>query len=174
MNNVDEQLKSLRDELLLAQSQRLDLARFKLVAIAVLGSVALGANGITNGEGAALVMALVPLTALYIDSLGDAKKIQFFAIGSFLREKFPTSLLGEYEKYCEDNREVFYQNYAYKYSTALVSLGILAIGAFRLVTSGEFLLLGAVELGSGLLGFVGALALSSSTANKLSRLRTKR
>jgi hypothetical protein len=170
VSGSDEQLASLRDELLQAQSQRLDLARFKLVAIAVLGSVALGANVLTNGEGAALVMGLVPLTALYIDSLGDAKKIQFFAIGSFLRQKFPKSLLGDYEKFCEDNREVFHQNYAYKYSTALVSLGIVAIGVARLVLQPDAALLGIVEILSGSAGVMGAASLARSTAAKLARL----
>lgn len=172
MTTNDDQIKSLREELLQAQSQRLDLSRFKLVAIAVLGSVALGAGGVTNGEGAALVMGLVPLTALYIDSLGDAKKIQFFAIGTFLRQRFPDSLMGEYERFCEDNREVFYQNYAYQYSTALVSLGTAAIGVARLVTSPDSLLLGIVELTSGVIGVVGSLALTRSTAKKLLQLRS--
>lgn len=170
MANSDEQIKSLRDELLLAQTQRLELAKFKLVAIAVLGSVAIGANGIENGRGAAFVIALAPIVGLYIDSLADSKKIQFSVIAAFLRNKSRSTLLGEYEAFCEENREVFYQNYAYRYSTALVSIAISIMGFLHILTSPELMLLGVTELVSGLLGVIGAVLLSRSTRGKLYKL----
>ena len=165
-----EQLKSLRDELLAAQAQRLDLAKYKLVAIAVLGSVALGANGVSNGEGARYVIALIPFAALYIDSLGDSKKIQFYAIGSFLRQRLEGSLLGEYERFCNERRDVFFQNYSYKYSTALVSGAIAVMGIVHLIAGADTTVLGIVEILSGLLGVVGAATLAKSTAHKVSQL----
>lgn len=170
MAEFDEQLKSLRDELLVAQTQRLELAKFKLVAIAVLGSVAIGANGIENGRGAAFVIALAPIVGLYIDSLADSKKVQFSAIAAFLRNKSRSTLLGEYEAFCEENREVFYQNYAYRYSTALVSIAISIMGFLHILTSSDLTLLGVTELVSGLLGVIGAVLLSRSTRNKLYKL----
>jgi hypothetical protein len=174
MSDFDEQIKSLREELLLAQSQRLELAKFKLVSIAVLGSVALGANGIESGQGAVFVIALVPIVALYIDTLGDAKKIQFSVIGAFLREKAHGTLLGEYEAFCEENRQVFYQNYAYRYSTALVSLAITVIGIGHLVLTPHMWLLGVAEVLSGILGFVAAVILSSQTSTRIAQLAASR
>lgn len=174
MSNFDDQIKSLRDEILLAQTQRLELAKFKLVSIAVLGSVAIGANGIDNGSGAAFVIALVPIVGLYIDSLADSKKIQFSVIAVFLREKSQGSLLGEYEAFCEENREVFYTNYAYKYSTALVSASIAVIGIIHILVSPSTALLGVAELISGLAGVIGALSLNLRTNSKLSSLASSR
>ena len=171
LENFDEQIKSLREELLLAQSQRLDLAKFKLGAIAVLGSVALGASGVTNGQGAIFVMALIPFAALYIDSLGDSKKIQFYAIGAFLRQHTAQTLLGEYEKFCEQNREVFFQNYAYRYSTALVSAGIVAIGILHLLSE-YHIMVGLVEILSGIMGLLGAVGLARQTKSKLEKLES--
>lgn len=170
MADFDEQIKSLRDELLLAQTQRLELAKFKLVAIAVLGSVAIGANGIENGRGAAFVIALAPIVGLYIDSLADSKKVQSSVIAAFLRDKSRSTLLGEYEAFCEDNRAVFYQNYPYRYSTALVSISISMLGLFHIFTSSDLTLLGVTELVSGLLGILGAVLLSRSTSAKLHKL----
>ena len=170
MADFDEQIKSLRDELLLAQTQRLELAKFKLVAIAVLGSVAIGANGIENGRGAAFVIALVPIVGLYIDSLADSKKVQFSAIAAFLRQKSQSTLLGEYEAFCEENREVFYQNYAYRYSTGLVSIAIGTLGLLHILTSSDLALLGAMEIVSGVLGVIGAALLSRRTREKLDKL----
>jgi hypothetical protein len=167
MNDSVEQLKSLRDELLAAQAQRLDLAKYKLVAIAVLGSVALGANGVSNGEGARYVIALIPFAALYIDSLGDSKKIQFYAIGSFLRQRLEGSLLGEYERFCHEKRDVFFQNYSYKYSTGLVSGAIAVMGVVHLIAGSNTTVLGIAEMVSGVLGVVGAATLAKSTAHKV-------
>lgn len=170
MADSDEQIKSLRDELLLAQTQRLELAKFKLVAIAVLGSVAIGANGIENGRGAAFVIALAPIVGLYIDSLADSKKVQFSVIAAFLRQKSRSTLLGEYEAFCEENREVFYQNYAYRYSTALVSFAISVMGFLHILTSSDLTVLGITEIVSGLVGVIGAVLLSRSTRGKLDKL----
>ena len=168
---MSEEFKSLRDELLAAQSQRLELAKYKLVAVAVLGSVAIGAGGAADSTSVPYLIGLIPFVCLYLDIISETKKVQYMAIGSFLSKQEDQSLLAKYERFCAQNREVFYQNYAYKYSTLLISISILLLGLSRLIweQSPDSLLL-VVEISSGLLGVIAALMLDRSTKNRLNQL----
>lgn len=168
---MSEEFKSLRDELLAAQSQRLELAKYKLVAVAVLGSVAIGAGGAADSNSVPYLIGLIPFVCLYLDIISETKKVQYMAIGSFLSKQEDQSLLAKYERFCEQNREVFYQNYAYKYSTLIISICILILGLSRVlweISPNTLLIL--VEIGAGLLGVIGAMALANSTKERLKQL----
>lgn len=165
---MSEEFKSLRDELLAAQSQRLELAKYKLVAVAVLGSVAIGAGGAADSTSVPYLIGLIPFVCLYLDIISETKKVQYMAIGSFLSKQDDQSLLAKYERFCAQNREVFYQNYAYKYSTLIISIAILLLGLSRLgwETNQDGVLI-LVEVAAGSLGVLGALLLDRSTKNRL-------
>lgn len=165
---MSEEFKSLRDELLAAQSQRLELAKYKLVAVAVLGSVAIGAGGAADSTSVPYLIGLIPFVCLYLDIISETKKVQYMAIGSFLSKQDDQSLLAKYERFCAQNREVFYQNYAYKYSTLIISIAILLLGLSRLgwETNPDGVLI-LIEVAAGSLGMLGALLLDRSTKNRL-------
>ncbi len=172
---MTEEFKSLRDESLAAQSQRLELAKYKLVAVAVLGSVAIGAGGAADSTSVPYLIGLIPFVCLYLDIISETKKVQYMAIGSFLSQQDDQSLLAKYEQFCSQHREVFYQNYAYKYSTRLISISILLLGLSRLYwqQSPDVVLL-LVEISAGLIGVVGSLALDRSTKKRLRQLANLR
>jgi len=129
---MSEELKSLRDELLASQTQRYELAKYKLVAVAVLGSVAIGAGGSGQTTSVPYLIGLIPFVCLYLDIIAETKKIQFMVIGSFLSHQDDESILAKYERFCAQNRNVFYQNYSYKYSTLVISFSIFLLGFGRI------------------------------------------
>jgi hypothetical protein len=168
---MSEEFKSLRDELLASQSQRYELAKYKLVAVAVLGSVAIGAGGAGETNSIPYLIGLIPFVCLYLDIIAETKKIQFMVIGSFLSHQDDQSILAKYERFCAQNRNVFYQNYAYKYSTLVISFSILILGLGRVVWQQPIeLLLAVVEISAGLVGVLGSIALDRSTTKRLKLL----
>jgi hypothetical protein len=165
---MSEELKSLRDELLASQTQRYELAKYKLVAVAVLGSVAIGAGGSNETNSIPYLIGLIPFVCLYLDIIAETKKIQFMVIGSFLSQQDDQSMLAKYERFCAQNRNVFYQNYAYKYSTLVISISILLLGFGRVVWQQPIeSLLSVVEISAGLIGAILSIGLDRSTTKRL-------
>jgi hypothetical protein len=171
---MSEELKSLRDELLASQTQRYELAKYKLVAVAVLGSVAIGAGGSGQTTSVPYLIGLIPFVCLYLDIIAETKKIQFMVIGSFLSHQDDESILAKYERFCAQNRNVFYQNYSYKYSTLVISFSIFLLGFGRIFRQQPIeILLAVVEISAGLIGVLGSIALDRSTAKRLKLLSKK-
>lgn len=164
-----EEIVSLREESMAAQRQRLELAQFKIIAIAALGAVAIGASDFNTVP---YIIGLIPLVAIYIDVISETKKIQFMAIGAFLNSLSSTSVMAEYERFAAKKRSAFLRNYSYQYSTIIVSGAISLLGVGRVVAnmiSPEFTvdyLLAAVEFSAGLLGIVASIALNTTVAKK--------
>lgn len=171
-----EEVVSLRNEAMSAQQQRLELARFKIICISVLGSLAIGANGVTEGS-IPYIIGLVPLVSIYIDVISETKKIQFMAIGSFLKSLPKSSISSQYEKFAELHRDTFLRNYSYLYSTIAVSAAIALLGLGRLIGqelvpsySPNMVLVG-IEICSGVLGVLSSLFLNKVVAKKVSEFK---
>jgi hypothetical protein len=172
-----EEIVSLRDESIAAQRQRLELAQFKIVAIAAIGAVAIGASDLNTVP---YIIGLIPLVAIYVDVISETKKIQFMAIGAFLNTLSKTSVMAQYERFAEKNRGAFLRNYSYQYSTVVVSAAIAllgvgrsVVGTFMLEGDADYLLAG-VEISSGLLGVVASLVLNRIVARKTAQFTSAR
>lgn len=169
---MQEELVSLRNEALAAQQQRLDLARFKIVSIAVIGAIAIGTSDLAQGS-VPYVIGLVPLVAIYIDVIMETKKIQFMAIGAFLNTLDKGSPIAKYEAFVEKRRSGFLKNYAYQYTTMVVCAGIALLGLGRVVfhfINPEYVLdpvLIVIEVSSGVAGYVAAVLLNKTVAKKI-------
>lgn len=169
---MQEELVSLRNEALAAQQQRLDLARFKIVSIAVIGAIAIGTSDLAQGS-VPYVIGLIPLVAIYIDVIMETKKIQFMAIGAFLNTLDKGSPIAKYEAFVEKRREGFLKNYSYQYSTMVVCAGIVLIGIGRILwhqINSEYVLdpvLISIEIVSGTAGFVAAYLLNKTVSRKV-------
>ena len=164
-----EEIVSLRDESIAAQRQRLELAQFKIVAIAAIGAVAIGAS---DFDTVPYIIGLIPLVAIYVDVISETKKIQFMAIGAFLNSLSSTSVMSQYEKFAQKNRGAFLKNYSYQYSTIIVSISIALLGIGRVIAgivsgseSADYVL-ASVEIGSGLTGALASLTLNRIVARK--------
>ena len=173
---ASEEIVSLRNEVMAAQQQRLDLARFKIVCISVLGSLAIGASGITEGS-VPYIIGLIPLVAIYIDVICETKKIQFMAIGSFLKTLPKGSVTAPYEKFSPGHRDDFLRLYSYLYSTIAVSATIAILGLIRVVAQPLFptyepdMTLVAIEIVSGVFGVISSLLLNKVVAAKVSKFK---
>jgi hypothetical protein len=172
-----EEIVSLRDESIAAQRQRLELAQFKIVAIAAIGAVAIGASDLNTVP---YIIGLIPLVAIYVDVISETKKIQFMAIGAFLNSLSASSIMAQYEKFADNNRSAFLRNYSYQYSTVVVSAAIALLGVGRLIVGtfmfegGVDFLLAVVEISSGLLGVVASLVLNRIVARKTAQFTSAR
>ena len=171
---MQEEIVSLRNEAMAAQQQRLDLARFKIVSIAVIGAIAIGTSDLAQGS-VPYVIGLIPLVAIYVDVIAETKKIQFMAIGSFLNTLDKTGPIARYEAFVEKRRDGFLKNYSYMYSTMVVSAGIALLGIGRLVWFGinpSYPLdpvLVCIEIGAGVAGFVTSWILNRTVATKIKK-----
>lgn len=169
---MQEELVSLRNEALAAQQQRLDLARFKIVSIAVIGAIAIGTSDLSQGS-VPYVIGLIPLVAIYIDVIMETKKIQFMAIGAFLNTLDKGSPIAKYEAFVEKRRAGFLKNYSYQYSTMVVCAGIFLLGIGRIVwhqVNPDYALdpvLVAIEIVSGAAGYVAAYVLNKTVSKKI-------
>ena len=178
-----EEVVSLRNEAMAAQQQRLELARFKIICIAVLGSVAIGSSGLSIGSTSSnsgsvpYIIGLIPLVAIYIDVICETKKIQFMAIGSFMKTLPKGSVLSNYEKFTDKHRDTFLKNYSYQYSTIVVSAAIAIIGIGRLLfqtfdtSYSPNVLLAVVEIGSGMIGVITSTLLNKLVAKKVDKFK---
>jgi len=132
---MSDQIISLRTESVEAQKMRFDLAKFKLISTAILGSIAVGAGSTAGTEKFPYVMGLVPLVCIYIDLIADSKQIQILVIGSFLKNQ-KSGIFVEYEKFCSDLRSkknVFIDSYAFYFSTIFLCITIFIFGLGQLV-----------------------------------------
>lgn len=130
-----DEIISLREESVAAQSMRFDLAKFKLIATAVLGSIAVGAGTASGTERLPYVMGLVPLVSIYIDLIANTKQIQILVIGKFL-QGYGSGVFAEYEMFCSEirtKRNVFADSYAFYVATAALSIAIALYGLGQLI-----------------------------------------
>jgi len=154
---MSDPIISLRAESIAAQTMRFDLAKFKLVTTAVLGSIAIGAGTTSGTEKFPYIMGLIPLVCIYIDLIADSKQIQILVIGAFLKTE-KAGIFSRYEKYCSDLRsrkDIFIDSYAFYFSTMVLCIAITLFGVGQLFLIEDYVRVEVlIEIVSGLFGIV--------------------
>ncbi|OGD69619.1 hypothetical protein A3E89_01940 [Candidatus Campbellbacteria bacterium RIFCSPHIGHO2_12_FULL_35_10] len=84
-NCSNDLVDPLRAEIIESQKARIDLLKYKLIAIAALGSIGLGL-GSNRPENAPLILALIPLVCLYVDLLCYHNTMRILVIGQFFKK----------------------------------------------------------------------------------------
>lgn len=83
--SAKEELSGLRSEILESQKARIDLLKFKLIAIAALGSVGLGLGEYSKKTGNIdIILCIIPFVCIYIDFLCYHNTMRILVIGQFL------------------------------------------------------------------------------------------
>lgn len=83
--SAKEEISGLRSEILESQKARIDLLKFKLIAIAALGSVGLGLGEYSKQTGNIdIILCIIPFVCIYIDFLCYHNTMRILVIGQFL------------------------------------------------------------------------------------------
>jgi hypothetical protein len=85
-----ELISSLRTEIVESQKARIDLLKYKLIAIAALGSIGLGLGSNQHNLQPLIqvsLLAIIPLVCLYIDQLCYHNTMRILVIGQFFKAK---------------------------------------------------------------------------------------
>jgi len=171
---MSDPIISLRAESIAAQTMRFDLAKFKLVTTAVLGSIAIGAGTTSGTEKFPYIMGLIPLVCIYIDLIADSKQIQILVIGAFLKTE-KAGIFSRYEKYCSDLRsrkDIFIDSYAFYFSTMVLCIAIALFGVGQLFLIEDYVRVEVViEIISGLSGIVLSTLLNLRTKVRTDHLK---
>jgi hypothetical protein len=100
---LDSEIGSLRSEIIESEKARIDLLKYKLIAVAALGAIGIGVGGYQADPKTLdpeLVLGIIPLACIYIDLLCWHNTLRILVIACFLkRNKNPyenfVDLLGE-------------------------------------------------------------------------------
>ncbi len=141
------EVTALRQEIVESQKARIDLLKYKLLAVAALGAIGIGVgnyhiDGMLHPE---LVLAIIPLVCIYVDVLCFHNTIRILVIAQFLKksgdlyESFMdtlsdnTSVNGK-----KDNVGYFFrmEDWALEWSTVILCLSLLVWGVFSLLPWG--------------------------------------
>jgi len=125
-NDNPKDTSALRTEIIESQKARIDLLKYKLLAVATLGAIGLGFGQSQHGKiDSDLVLLIIPLVCIYIDLLCWHNTLRILVIGRFLShyhkdlyEKYISSL----DRYTP-KKGYFYEleDFALSWSTILVS-----------------------------------------------------
>jgi hypothetical protein len=132
-----EPMDTLRAELIESQKARMDLMKWKLILIAIIGGAGLGLSGgapNTASANAPLSLAVLPIACLYVDLLCRHLSLRNKAIGRFI-ESAPhdSPVLRQYERYyatvsLEAGGGMSFESIALRGCTTFVSLAIIPLG----------------------------------------------
>jgi hypothetical protein len=184
-------MEKLRDEILQAESARSDLLKWKLGLVGTIGAAGLGFAGFyRSGQGhhPDLVLAVLPLVAIYVDLLCLHLTLRILVIGSFLatpqaRAAESAEVHREYEKFARLARELAdsppktkavstksafdLEDWALRYSTWGLSVLVGLYGVIRLSQSSP---LGLIFLISGGVGLLATLVGQREYADRCRRV----
>jgi len=172
-DDIETTTSQLRSEILQAQVARTDLLKYKLFVSAAIGAVALGTGPSAGGGKVPYVVGIIPLVCLYIDAVCKHNDIRILVIGRFLGLRRSGSFAAEYERFAGSLRSVFgLEAFALSFSTMVLSSGIAAAGAGRLIFQGSAAdaKLVSIELASGVLGVLGTLLLHRRARSLISAI----
>jgi hypothetical protein len=132
-----EQMDTLRAELIESQKSRMDLMKWKLIIIAIIGGAGLGLSGgapNTASANAPLSLAVLPIACMYVDLLCRHLSLRNKAIGRFIETAaHDRPILQQYESYyktisLEAWSGISFESIALRICTITVSLAIIPIG----------------------------------------------
>ena len=140
------------------QSHEAALVRFKLVAVAILGSVSLGTSSAalaSDGWSVKWIVGLIPLVCLYVDAAIGQNTMQLLVIATFLRTH-GHPMIRAYEDFAVQCRNALGALKIVTYGSTLILSGLIAvIGVWRLtVQQPHDTVLAVIETASGTLGLV--------------------
>lgn len=149
----------LRREIVESEKARMDFLKYKLLAVAALGSIGLGLGSKTGGSTFEhiYILGIIPLVCLYVDLLCHHNTLRILVIGQYFAnkgcpyEKFisqasETKTLRKINR-CGKNASYFFEleDWALELSTLLLSCFILIFGIvmffFRLANGYDYLML---------------------------------
>jgi hypothetical protein len=81
---LKDQFSSLRNEIIESEKARIDLLKYKLVAIATLGAVGIGVGNYAKGQGFTYAICIIPFAAIYVDLLCFHNTLRIRAIARYL------------------------------------------------------------------------------------------
>ncbi len=123
--------ETLHQEVVEQQKFTVDLEKWKIILIAVLGAVGLGVTKEESGH--PVILALIPLVCAYVDVLVYHNGLRILVISQFLQDGHPDAFARHYEQFCQERRSVFpLEEWALFATTIIVSV---VVGAFALQPS---------------------------------------
>jgi hypothetical protein len=133
-----DDIKSLRSEILESQKARIDLLKFKLIAIATLGAIGLGfGEHVTNPRiDPDVILCIIPFVCVYIDLLCYHNTMRILVIAQFLNysgdlyENY-ISVLGEYNNHHKKKVGYYFELEDFSlYGSSIMLSGLLACYGF--------------------------------------------
>jgi hypothetical protein len=133
----EKELVPLRTEILECEKARIDLLKYKLLTIAVLGSIGLGLNDKINDQSAVIapvyILCIIPFACIFVDSLCMHNNLRIVVIAKFLKEQGDL-----YERFVLDVRKrsrfIFsLEDFALHVSSILVSIILIGLGIWKSV-----------------------------------------
>jgi hypothetical protein len=134
-------MEKLRDEILLAESTRSDLLKWRLALVGAIGAAGLGFAGAAELRHADVVLCALPPVTTYVDLLARHLTLRILVIGAFLRsERAEETTYRAYEEFAEwarsmDGRGSAFalEDWALKYSSYGLSAAVAGYGVYQLV-----------------------------------------
>lgn len=143
LTNPNEEVQFLRTEVIESQKARIDLLKYKLLAIATLGSIGLGFSAYQEGNlliDSDYIICIIPFVCIYVDLLCWHNTLRILVIGRFLDYRD-----NAYENYLSNlgkdtprkSAGYFYEleDFALHWSTLFVSVLIFFYGVYYLTTT---------------------------------------
>lgn len=166
MKSIDQNLQSLRNEIINSEKAQAEFIKWKLILVAGVGSASLGfteSQFITHAE---YLICLVPLICAYVDLVYFHLTLRIVVIGTFLRKlpltgKFDIPFIQLYEDFAEKTREksivnsFAFEEWAIQGSSFALSILIVMFGFLIYSHDGHLNMEGfMIFLLSGIIGIV--------------------
>jgi hypothetical protein len=139
---LKDQFSSLRTEIIESQKARIDLLKYKLLAIATLGAVGLGiGNYHSDTHEFIYIICIIPFVCIYVDLLCFHNNLRILVIGRFLHncgdtyEKFISALNDYAERCCHKKPRYFFklEDGVLQWSSVALSGIIAFFGLYSLI-----------------------------------------
>jgi len=135
---VKDEIGLLRTEIIESQKARIDLLKFKLIAVAALGSVGLGLGEYHSWlqEGLDVILCIIPFVCIYIDFLCYHNTMRILVIGQFLAFKndgyeiYISELGGNNKKYNGAGYYFELEDFSLEWSSVLLSALLSIYGVY--------------------------------------------
>jgi hypothetical protein len=158
-------MEKLRDEILLAESTRSDLLKWKLGLVGAIGAAGLGFAGAAELGHADLVLCALPPVTTYVDLLARHLTLRILVIGAFLRGAAEGAPYQEYEEFAERARHLErrrsafdLEDWALQYSSYGLSAAVAGYGVYQLIDGSTygvpFVVSGVIGAAVAMLGLV--------------------
>lgn len=172
----------LRQEIIESQRSQAEFLKWKLIAVAAIGGLALSYSGVDDpkksfwsGLDQRFLLCLIPIICAYVDLISIHLMLRIVVIGTYLRktkELLPNQETKDYESFLCDIRKLkdghpfMLELHALHGSSILISLLVLVFGLIIFFTNPE----GWAFVVSGLGGMVFTIVLMHDFTNRVNRI----